>query len=568
MKHYIYILSIILLLNSCGKTSKSSDETPTANTKSFSNRDYIAMGCPTVLTIPDGITHIADSTFFYNTSIQKIILPQSLTSIGNRAFYSSSISEITLPKSLTSIGDEAFFNCWGIESFAVPAKVNKIGWGALSSCVFGDNFKMESNHFVLYDGFIYNKDMTHLISSYDSNMQEEITLPYTLTHIGNDAFCACPNLKKITIPEGVTYIGDWAFNSKSSITSISLPSSLNYIGEGAFANCSNLKQITIPKSVEIIGDRAFLGCNLENKIQILSDKYLINPDGFIYNKNMTRMVSQYYPLNKSHFTVPTSVTHIGNGAFFAAQNVSYITIPNSVTHIGTNTFTACSSLTAISIPNSVTHIGWGSFSNCSALNSVSLPNSLTSIEDQLFFGCINLQSISLPNNIKKVGNLAFNKCENLSAIILPESVIHIGNSAFMSCVKIKSLIIPASVSHIGYGAFSICDITDNFTSLSKNFIIEDGFVYDNKKQRIISSYKYSDTQQFSIPSSVQFIDNGAFWSYRELTSITIPNSISHIGKWSFDACSNLETINISQQSPIYNQIIEEYPSKVSNIGDF
>ena len=179
-----------------------------------------------------------------------------------------------------------------------------------------------------------------------------------LTELGND-FAYCRGLRSITIPNSVTSIGEDAFLGCSGLTSITIPNSVTSIGEGAFQDCSGLTSINIPNSVTSIGEDAFKNCSGLTKI-----------------------------------TIPNSVTSIGECAFLGCSGLTSITIPNSLTSIGRSVFNNCSGLTKINIPNSVTSIGMNAFLGCSGLTSIIIPNSVTSIGEDAFKDCTNLANVT------------------------------------------------------------------------------------------------------------------------------------------------------------------------------
>ena len=145
----------------------------------------------------------------------------------------------------------------------------------------------------------------------------------------------CSSLTSITIPDSVTTIGESAFYNCSSLTSVTIPDSVTKIGDFAFSYCRSLTSITIPDSVTKIGDYAFRGCSSLTSI-----------------------------------TIPDNITSIGEYAFSGCKSLTSITIPDSVTKIGEYAFQECSSLTSVTIPDSVTKIGDFAFSYCSSLTSV------------------------------------------------------------------------------------------------------------------------------------------------------------------------------------------------------
>lgn len=208
-----------------------------------------------------------------------------------------------------------------------------------------------------------------------------VTIPNSVTTIGEYAFLRCGSLSSVTIGNSVTTIGDRAFEECFSLPSVTIPNSVTTIGEYAFALCTGLSSITIPNSVTSIGEAAFTSCQ-----GLLS------------------------------VTISESVTSIENFMFNGCSSLSSVTIPNSVTSIGECAFSFCQNLSSITIPNSVTSIGLAAFSDCSSLSSITIPNSVTSIGQAAFFGCSSLSSFTIPNSVTSIGIRVFNDCENLEKI--------------------------------------------------------------------------------------------------------------------------------------------------------
>jgi hypothetical protein len=133
---------------------------------------------------------------------------------------------------------------------------------------------------------------------------------------------------------------------------------------------------------------------------------------------------------------------VGNAA------VSY-TIPGSVTSIGDEAFYQCTNLTSIIIPNSVTNIGSSVFQSCGSLTSITIGTNLTSIKDYAFAGCYSLTSVTIPNSVTNIGNEAFLSCNSLTSITIGNNVTSIGAEAFADCYSLTSITIPNSVTSIG-----------------------------------------------------------------------------------------------------------------------
>ena len=354
---------------------------------------------------------------------------------------------------------------------------------------------------------------------YNCSGLTSITIPNSVTSIGNAAFRGCSGLTSITIPNSVVSIGYDAFYGCSSLTSFTIPNRVTSIGNDAFNGCSGLTFINIPNAITSIGNAAFSGCSGLTSIDI-----------------------------------PNAVTSIGNAAFRGCSGLTSIIIPNSVTSIGNAAFSGCSGLTSIIIPNSVTSIGNAAFSGCSGLTSITIPNSVTSIDSNAFnesgwynaqpsgllyldnwllgykeivptgaidikdetkgianyafYNCFGLTSITIPNSVVSIGYDAFYGCSSLTSFTIPNRVTSIGNDAFNGCSGLTSIIIPNSVTSIGNAAFSGC----------------------------------SGLTSIIIPNSVTSIGNAAFSGCSGLTSITIPNSVTSIGDYAFSRCSGLADV--------------------------
>ena len=297
-----------------------------------------------------------------------------------------------------------------------------------------------------------------------------ITIPNSVTSIGTWAFVYCTGLTSITLGNSVTSIGGYAFCGCAGLTSITIPNSVTSIGSGAFGGCNSLTSITIPNSVTSIGDGAFTGCSGLTSINVASDNnYYSDNNGVLFNKKKTELIR--YPERKSQtsYTIPNSVTSIGNYAFSVCTGLTSITIPNSVTSIGSGAFSGCTGLTSITIPNSVTSIGVWVFYGCSGLTSITIPNSVTSIGDGAFTGCSGLTSINVASdnnyyssnngilfNKKKTELIRFPSRKSQTSYTIPNSVTSIGLGAFDSCTGLTSITIPNSVTSIGYEAFERC----------------------------------------------------------------------------------------------------------------
>ena len=292
-----------------------------------------------------------------------------------------------------------------------------------------------------------------------------VTIPESVKSIGKSAFRNCDNLTAVTIPESVKSIGDSAFYYCDSLTSVTIPNSVTSIGEEAFSHCDSLTSVTIPDSVTSIGENAFIdypkltiygteGSAAQTYAEGHNIPFSTGPlpycdaAGFYYSHDGKTLLGAPRSLS-GEYTIPNSVTSIGNGAFYECKSLTSVTIPNSVTSIGNSAFRGCKSLTSVTIPDSVTSIGKVAFAGCSSLTSVTIPDSVTSIGNYAFSRCERLTSVTIPDSVTSIGDYAFYECSSLTSVTIPNSVTSIGDSAFYECSSLTSVTIPHSVTSIG-----------------------------------------------------------------------------------------------------------------------
>ena len=183
-----------------------------------------------------------------------------------------------------------------------------------------------------------------------------MTIPDSVTSIDWHAFEGCTSLTSVTIPDSVTSIGWYVFDGCTSLTSVTIPDSVTSIGEGAFAGCTSLTSVTIPDSVTRIGDGAFASCTSLTGIWVAegSSHYASDAFGVLFNKDKTTLVQ--CPGAFAAYTIPDSVTSIGDGAFRWCSSLTSVTIPNSVTSIEGGAFSDCDNLTDVYYTG--TEIAW------------------------------------------------------------------------------------------------------------------------------------------------------------------------------------------------------------------
>ena len=364
------------------------------------------------------------------------------------------------------------------------------------SPVMNEDLSTETTEEELNEAFVdewgvkYSKDGRKLLG-----VPETLSGSYSVKEgtriICNHAFWHCNSLSDIVIPSSVTSIGDRAFHWCLSLSDFVIPASVTSIGDRAFEDCSSLKYISIPKSVIGLNGNPFAEWN--GKLECLSPNFVYEDD-ILFNKDKSRIIS-FRNQNIRSYVIPSSVTSIGDYAFWYCDSLSEIVIPSSVTSIGDYAFSDCCSLSEIVIPSSVTSIGDSAFSFCGSLSEIVIPSSVTSIGDSAFSHCYSLSEIVIPSSVTSIGDNAFYGCDSLSEIVIPSSVTSICDSAFSDCCSLSEIVIPSSVTSIGKYAFYGCDSLSEIVIPSSVISIGDSAFYkckfpDNLELELISRFGY------------------------------------------------------------------------------
>ena len=248
-----------------------------------------------------------DTYTFYQCNVKSVVLPNSITTIGNGAFSGcSSLVSVTIPENLTSINDYVFRDCSALISVVIPDGITYIGKNAFNGCSGLKSVTIPNSVTSLYDSSF--EGCTGVLSltldcNYVNKLAKiltsirELTLGSNVTSVFSGTLTNCPDLEKVNL--NCREIGtDW-FNGCTSLKEIDLGSNLVSIGSQAFSGCIGLTSVVIPEGVTSIGESAFRDCS-----------------------------------NLRLLTLPNSLTSIGNSAFYGCKNLITMTIPNRVATIG------------------------------------------------------------------------------------------------------------------------------------------------------------------------------------------------------------------------------------------
>lgn len=324
----------------------------------------------------------------------------------------------------------------------------------------------------------------------------------------------------VTIPDSVTSIGESAFERCASLTSVTIPNSVTTIDYGAFWGCSGLTSVIIPDSVTQIGVFAFASCTSLTDISVSKgNANYSSQDGVLFNKNKTTLID--FPDGKSGtYRIPDGVTTIDFGAFYQCSGLTNVILPDGLTRIENTAFQDCTNLEDIQFPDSLVFIDHNAFMNCNSLRTVRLSKNVRLVGCASFRSCANLTSFTVDPKSQyytaidgvlysKDGTriVAYPAGKTEASYVIPQNVDQIDSLAFESS-KLTSISIPDSVTTINWGAFASCNGLTNMT----------------------------------LPNRLTHIDVSTFIGCAGLTSVTIPASVTNIDDAAFRGCYNLSDI--------------------------
>ena len=345
-----------------------------------------------------------------------------------------------------------------LTSISIPSTLTSLGDRPFTSCRLLTSITVDpsNNAYSSIDGILYDKQATQVIAC-PSALSVDYSGPSTLTRVAEGAFYGCGHIMTVSLPPSVIEIGAEAFRGCKTLKQINIPSGVKSLEDGVFQSCASLSSIILPSGITRIGDKAFYYCNA------LGD-----------------------------LAFPSSVETIGAYAFCGCTSMTTATLPSGLTTIGERAFESCSKLTSVSLPPSVKSIGMAVFRNCIQLPSIAVatsnpyfasvdgvlmdkslttvycypsakpgetyavPSTVTAISDYAFFFARNLHQLVLPQNLKSIGISALSNCTALETLVLPHSLEQIGMNAFTSCISLASVSsyssLPPSLLH---QAFSV-----------------------------------------------------------------------------------------------------------------
>ena len=417
-----------------------------------------------------------------------------------------------LPMSLKTVNvsggeilDYAFENCTYIETISVPDSITQIGESAFSGCVYLKSFDIPS-------GVTEIKQET--FKSCESLVS--ITVPANVTTLDDNCFSYCTSLTNITLPDGLQKIDFYAFEGCKSLTNIVIPDSVTEISPGVFANCESLESLTVPF------------CSFEWGTYEYSLTYWFNSvnNGDKYDESQYYMATKcskdpsYGYMESDYALIPLCLNRVvltqGESVwgFVGLSSLTSVVLPDTVKNIEDRAFLNCTNLNSINLPTNLQQIGASAFSGCAKLERIDIPDSVTEISASAFSICYGIKSIKLPNNIKKIEDSVFYHCSSIESISIPDNVQLLGASCFSNCSSLSNISFGNGVDYIGESAFTYCLSLENL----------------------------------DIPNNITYIGKNAFKACSNLRSITLGTGLTTIDNNAFYQCDNIVNVNIDDLS--------------------
>ena len=423
--------------------------------------------------IAEGTRVIAESAFLGCTYLTSITIPSSVVNIGPRAFSS--------PLHLTDIqvesGNTAYLSENGIlynadqtvllcypggkkdRTLTIPANVRSFGYDAFDNNSYLDTIKWNAVNFTdfSYNIFPYwpyvstlviGEGVEHIpayLCHYISISLRSLTIPSTVTSVGQDAFAGC---------------GDFTVYKNYS---------LQYLPESFIENSPNLEELVYPA----IGFAPLATAQLvSTKLKSLIVLYSPFTDSMIFDR-----IIKFLSIQKNTLTYLDIENLTANRNQYVPDNnfldfvlLETAKLPNGFTRIGYRAFENCRVLQEFTIPASVNEIGESAFENCRMLQEITIPASVNEIYDSAFENCRSLSAVHFGGSteeqaddpaasqcaLQRIGNWAFYNCHQLQELNIPEGVTEIGDAAFYGCTYLEDLVLPSSLQTIGDNCFSLC----------------------------------------------------------------------------------------------------------------
>lgn len=343
---------------------------------------------------------------------------------------------------------------------------------------------------------------------------KEVSLPSTVTEIGDCAFAYCESLEKINLSESVETIGYSAFESCKSLTDVTFPKSLKAICDAAFYSCS-FSEISLPYGTEYVGSYSFTNPLLPDESEKLKKIELADTIKFIGDET------------------------------FAWSGVTEVTMPQSLEYLG-SAFWNCRSLKTVTLNDGLKEIG-AAFLDTS-IEKLRIPSSVVKIGSEMCWGCNLLREVSFAEigKVKYIGDRAF-RSTRIKNIEIPDTVEYIGKEAFYYCSSLSSVILPSGLKNLGASCFYRCGKLDLI-------VLPEGLASIGEK-----CFQYTSIEEITLPKNLKYISGHTFVGCKNLADVTLNSKSCEAGYgvWLLqDVLENGKNVKLSVRSVTVGEDVE------------
>lgn len=385
-------------------------------------------------------------TGFSKTNVEYVKIPDSVTTVGEKAFYSMpKLSGLVIGKGVTSVGDYAFNS---------NAALKQVTYNAI-------NAKRSSNSYAI-DVYPFDKDASELgfdltigpdvevINDYMFHQSTTNSAMHTINkldfsnavkcqRVGLESFSGT-NFNELVLSPNIKMINSGAFTYNTTIEELNIPEGVGTIDISSFMQWQKLKKVHIPGSLTIQPGAFRYDAAIEQFICDENSKYRFE-NGCLIDRTSNTLL-----FGTSKAVIPESIQSLSSYCFAGCTNLSSITIPKTITTIPTDAFTGCFNLTQINFNNSIIQIMQSAFYQCTALKNIELPESVQRI-DLLAFALTPIESIKIPASVNYLGLNPFEGCEKLKSVYImnPDGVniqtssVSNERSLFSRCIALKDI---------------------------------------------------------------------------------------------------------------------------------
>ncbi len=533
--------------------------------------------------LPENLTSIGEKAFAERTQLTSVTFGSSLEEIGMLAFdVCEKLTSLDIPSSVTLIRQSAFERCSGLKTISVhslePAMLNSPVFSGVdkSQCElhvpagkmqtykdageWGEFINMEEEGIDVGEGKLIEGPTAHslnrgIVANVLWGVYSDVNW-LTVTANIDESYIQCVFTENTNDFDrnGQIIVTAEGFNSQT-IPVVQLGQRLVSINVevpgtlGSLISNTDKKTITNLKITGTIDARDFKTMSQEMPMLTFLDLTEATVVAYSGTEGPRPNVTKY----------PADA--VPDFAFYNNSILNKISLPHTAVDIRRNAFYGCMFLSDVTLPEQVAILGDGVFYRCPNLQGIDIPSSVTKIGQYCFSGCSKLRSIDIPSSVLSIGQYCFSSCNELASLSLEASVTSIEKGCFSNCGVLTSFVIPASVTSLGDNAFSGCRslksiiMFEQIQNIGNNCFGGCTSLTSIDIPTSVTSlgqgaFAQSGLISIYLPSSVQSVGPGCFYQCQNLTSVSLPSGLALIDTDAFNGCEQLTSIYCYSQLPV------------------